>query len=132
MEDLFREILAPSPRLTAPGLPFDAPGGSHIQATSADASPATPFAPQVTADDILGLEGLVGTGAGDVGADVGSWPSELEVDMLEMDRILELLPAASAAAAFPQTLEDLGLGLTWGDMENLTTGGESSALVGVF
>jgi hypothetical protein len=130
MEDLFREILAPSPRIAAAGLPFDASGGSHLEAAPAGASPPAAFAPQVTADGILGLEGLVGTGAGGAGDDVGNWPSELEVDMLEMDRILELLPAADAAA-FPQTLEDLGLGLAWGDMENLTAGAES-ALVGVF
>jgi len=130
MEDLFREILAPSPRLTAAGLPFDASSGSHFEVAPTDASPPASFAPQVTADGILGLEGLVGTGAGGAGGDAGSWPSELEVDMLEMDRILELLPAADAAA-FPQTLEDLGLGLAWGDMENLTAGGET-ALVGVF
>ncbi|KAJ6499037.1 hypothetical protein C8R45DRAFT_1071661 [Mycena sanguinolenta] len=129
MEDLFREILAPSPHLTAAGLPFDASGGPHFEAAPAGASPRAPFAPQVIADDILGLEGLVGVDAGGVGDSEGSWPSELEVDMLEMDRILELLPAATAAAAFPQILEDLGLGLTWGEMENMTAGGEQSALV---
>jgi len=128
MDDLLREILAPSPRLTAAGLPFDAPSGSHFEAAPTGSSPPAPLAPQVTADGILGLEGLVGTGVGDVGGDAGNWPSELEVDMLEMDRILELLPAADAAA-FPQTLEDLGLGLTWGDMEGLTAGGET---IGVF
>ncbi|KAF7376378.1 BZIP domain-containing protein [Mycena sanguinolenta] len=134
MEDLFREILAPSPHLAATGLPFDVPGGPNTESAPARASPSAPFAPQVIADDILGLEGLVGAGVGDVGDGAGSWPSELEVDMLEMDRILELLPAATAAAAFPQTLEDLGLGLTWGEVENITAGaaGEPSALVGVF
>ncbi|KAF7361653.1 BZIP domain-containing protein [Mycena venus] len=126
MEDLFREILAPSPRLTATGLPFDAQGSSHFEASSAGTSPPAPFAPQVTADGILGLEGLVGTGAGGAGGDAGSWPNELEVDMLEMDRILELLPAADAAA-FPQTLEDLGLGLSWGEVENITAGGGDRA-----
>jgi len=85
----------------------------------------------VTADDILGLEGFVGTAAGDASDDAGNWTGELEVDMLEMDRILGMLPAADAAA-FPQTLEDLGLGIGWGDMENLTATGGESALVGVF
>ncbi|KAJ7045756.1 hypothetical protein C8F04DRAFT_1249138 [Mycena alexandri] len=130
MEDLFREILA-SPRSSPTSLSFDAQGSSPFQATSTHASPTSPFASQVTADDILGLEGLVGTAAGDAGDDAGNWTGELEVDMLEMDRILGMLPAADAAA-FPQTLEDLGLGLGWGDMENLTTTGGESALVGVF
>jgi hypothetical protein len=132
MEDLFREILAPSPRLAAAGLPFDAEGGSHFEAAPATASPPAPFAPQVTADDILGLEGLVGAGVGGEAGDAGNWTGELEVDMLEMDRIFGLLPAAAEAAAFPQTLEDFGLGL-WGDMEqHHTTGGGETALVGVF
>lgn len=82
----------------------------------------------MTADGILGLEDLVGTGVGGTEGDAGSWNGELEVDMMEMDRILGLLPAAADAAAL---LEDLGLGLTWGEMENLTAGGET-ALVGVF
>ncbi|KAK7005718.1 BZIP domain-containing protein [Favolaschia claudopus] len=132
MEDLFREILAPSPRLTTTGLPFDAPGSSPLEASPAGTSPPALFAPQVSADGIVGLEGFVGTGGSATVNDAGSWPSELEVDMLEMDRILELLPAADAAA-FPQTLEDLGLGLVWNDVENITvTAGGESALVGVF
>jgi hypothetical protein len=73
----------------------------------------------------------VGGGAGEVeSADNSSiWSTEVEVDMLEMDRILGLLPAA-ADAAFQHDLEDLGLGLGWGDMDHLS-GGEST-LVGVF
>jgi len=133
MEDLFREILAPSPRLSAASLPFDLPGDAqqHQGASEAPAPPPAAFAPQVTADNgILGLEGLVGHGAGEVdgaGDVVQSWSNEeLVVDMLEMDRILGMLPAADAAA-FPQSLEDLGL---WGDMESLTSG--ENALVGVF
>ncbi|KAJ6500149.1 hypothetical protein C8R47DRAFT_1110649 [Mycena vitilis] len=127
MENLLREILA-SPRLAAAGLPFDVPGGPSSEASPTDASPSSSFQPEVTADDMLGLEGLVGAGANGAGGDAGSWDSELEVDMMEMDRILGLLPAASDAAAL---LEDLGLGLTWGEMENVTAGGET-ALVGVF
>ncbi|KAJ7163565.1 hypothetical protein C8R43DRAFT_946996 [Mycena crocata] len=134
MEDLFREILAPSPRLTAASLPFDAAGGAHFQATPTGTAPPAPFPPQVNADGILGLEGLVGGGVGeavDGAVDARMWGTnqELEVDMLEMDRILGLLPAA-ADAAFQHDLEDLGLGLEWADMENLA--GSDPALVGVF
>ncbi|KAJ6587173.1 hypothetical protein DFH09DRAFT_1308234 [Mycena vulgaris] len=131
MEDLFREILAPSPRLPAASLPFDAQGGAQFQAPPTGAAPSAPFAPEVTEGDILGLEALVGSGAGEVeraDGDSRIWTSEVEVDMLEMDRILGLLPAADAA--FQHSLDDLGLGLGWGDMESLT-GGES-ALIGVF
>jgi len=125
MEDLFREILAPSPRLTSASLPIDASSGSHFEAVPAGATPPAAFPPQVTADSILGLEELVGAGMDEVKGDTRIWTNELEVDLLEMDRILELLPAADAA--FQHNLEDLGL---WGDLENMT-GGES-ALIGVF
>ncbi|KAJ6583512.1 hypothetical protein DFH09DRAFT_1309013 [Mycena vulgaris] len=117
MEDLFRQILAPSSR--------------RFQASPTGVAPSALFVPQVTGGDILGLEALVGSGVGEVErADDDSriWTSEVEVDILEMDRILGLLPAADAA--FQHNLNDLGLGLGWSDMES-PTGGES-ALIGVF
>lgn len=85
----------------------------------------------MTVDGILGLEELVNGGVGEVdGADdSGMWTGEVEVDMMEMDRILGLLPAA-ADATFQQDLEDLGLGLGWGSVDGLSGG--DSALVGVF
>jgi hypothetical protein len=138
MEDLFREILAPSPRIAPASLPFDLPGSGsaeqHQGASQALLAPSpTAFAPQVTADNsILGLEELVNVGHGageidDAGLGAQGWSSEeLVVDMLEMDRILGMLPAADAAV-LPQGLEDLGL---WGDMESLA-GGENVP-VGVF
>jgi hypothetical protein len=136
MENLFREILAPSPRLTSTDLPSDVPSGANFEA-STSAAPASAFASQMSVDGILGLEGLVGGGAGEgVGDDDrrsgprNIWTNELEVDMQEMDRILGLLPAATESAAYQQGLDDLGLGLGWGDMENMT--GADSALVGVF
>jgi len=139
MEDLFREILAPSPRIAPTSLPFDLPSPGSVEqhqvtAEALLASSPAAFAPQVTADNsILGLDELVnvGSGAGEVDdAVIGSqgWSSEeLVVDMLEMDRILGMLPAADSAAVLPQGLEDIGL---WGDMESFTNGDNLS--VGVF
>jgi len=112
MEDLFREILAPSPRIVAANLPLDGQPALSFQASASEStSPSLPNPPQVTAEDILGLDDLVGAGVTE--SDARLWTGELEVDMLEMDRILELLPAADAA--FQQNLDDLGLGLTWAD-----------------
>ncbi|KAJ6583504.1 hypothetical protein DFH09DRAFT_1309006 [Mycena vulgaris] len=124
--------IPPDPRsFLAASLPFDAQGGAQFQASPTGVAPSALFVPQVTGGDILGLEALVGSGVGEVErADDDSriWTSEVEVDILEMDRILGLLPAADAA--FQHNLNDLGLGLGWSDMES-PTGGES-ALIGVF
>nr|GAT58517.1 predicted protein [Mycena chlorophos] len=118
MDDLFREILAPSPSLVPANLPFDAPPAVQFQDSAESTSPAAPYPPQMTPGDILGLEGLVGSsGATEVDGDNSEiWTGELEVDMLEMDRILELLPAADAA--FQQNLDQLNIdiGLSWADV----------------
>ncbi|KAF7306035.1 BZIP domain-containing protein [Mycena chlorophos] len=128
MDDLFREILAPSPSLVPANLPFDAPPAVQFQDSAESTSPAAPYPPQMTPGDILGLEGLVGSsGATEVDGDNSEiWTGELEVDMLEMDRILELLPAADAA--FQQNLDQLNIdiGLSWADVS------AEPNLVGVF
>ncbi|KAF7315429.1 BZIP domain-containing protein [Mycena indigotica] len=125
MENLFLEILAPSPHLITANLPLDVPAQGP---TSDDSSPSTSYSPQVTAAEILGLEGMMGSDGSEINeedAQLWSMGAELEVDMLEMDRILELLPAADAA--FQQNLdEQFNLGVSWAQV------GAESNLVNVF
>lgn len=113
MEDLFREILAPSPSLPTAALPTDN--------TSAAAIPtvylaAAAFTPQVSSTATEGSEST-----GDAAELAGNMELSLGVDMdvrnvdwtseAEMQRILDMLPEAAAVAASSGSGAGQGSGL---------------------
>jgi hypothetical protein len=115
MEDLFREILAPSPVITSATLPtLDV---SKSQSISTEMTTTSPSA--VKAEDAVSGEVVeVGNGAVDAQENLG-------LSEVELQRILDMLPAVPMADA-TNSFFDLEVDLTMG-----VVGGVEAQTVGV-
>jgi hypothetical protein len=117
MEDLFREILAPSPTIATTSLPH---GTGLSQYEISVASETTASTPEMNLDETLGgLSQSVGT----VGMGGMNWTSEAE-----MQRILDMLPNTTEGEGYPVAPSEMDLGWELDDFGSAVGLG----MVGVF